>query len=251
MISRIMRTLIENPNAINLVGKANYNASIALGGDPVAYGQLAPNDPRVPSWGNNFSSGVSYYSQTGEVITYDYGHPATSVMQKILGGINWNPNLAPWENVWTSMKNTIQDNAVEGISPVYKVAQMGLNFLESNGGGYKSPDVMQSLTDMTGIGQISRITGLTPINGYGTFLFNSTGTVLPIRSGYKDQQDFNQKRDLAWMNYFGPGRMGVPSLYGDAAEQERVKYNNQVDSYSDPNNPDMLEKLWGWMSGQQ
>jgi hypothetical protein len=251
MLSRTIRTLVENPVAITAVAKTNYAVSGAMGGDPVAYGQTTPNDPELPSWANNFASGVSYRSESGDIITIDIGHPALSTLQKYLGGMSYNPALAPWENIVTSMKNTLQDNVVEGISPVYKVAQMGYEFIDSNGGGYQSPDVFQSLTDLTGLGQISRQTGMTLFNKYGVPFNNTTGTPFPLRSGYKSQAEFDIARQKAMINYWSPFRFNIPSMYGDSAEMERKKYNQKREGYADPNNANWDERLWGQMTGQQ
>ena len=251
MLSRTMRTVVEHPARITGVAKFNYNMSVAMGGDPVAFGQTTPNDPSLPSWANNFMSGISYKSSSGDIVTLDINHPALSTLQKYFGGMSYNPALAPWENIVTSMKNTLQDNVVEGISPAYKLGKMGLDFVASNGGGYQSPDFFQELTDMTGLGQISRMTGMTLVNGYGVPFYNAQNEPLPQRSGFKTQEEFDIARSKAMLNYFTPFRYNMPSQYASSAEQERLKANKQFAGYSDPNNPDMLEKLWGKISGQQ
>jgi hypothetical protein len=250
MLSRTMRAVMENPERIVLAAKANFAISGAMGGDPVALGDLTPNDPRLPSWARGQVAGPSWISSSGDVITTSVNNPYLDTLQKTFGGLSYNGSLPPWENALNSMRNTIRMNSTDQLSPFANVADTTLNWVEaqqSGQGAQFSPlDTFQFVQDMTGFAAVSRATGFTPINRYGIGPWNTYGTLMPPRNDIKDMRDFEVTTKKGQINFLTPLRFQVPSEYSAQAKREHTSYNNRLQKFADPTNPDKLDQFWGW-----
>lgn len=251
MLSKVMEALIERPQFVAMPAKANYAISGAMGGDPQSFGQPAPNDPRIPGWAAGQVTGPMYYNSAGEVVSFSLNAPGLDILQKYFGGIQANRNLSPGENLANSFKNVLQDDVTDQFSPTAATSFELLKAIDSTPGMYQGPDWPQFLTDMTGFGKISRMTGMTLANKYGVGPVNSTGTPMPIRSDMNTQQEMDYTRFKSFVNYITPLRFNFPSQYEKSAERERSAYNKKITKYQDTNNPDFWDQLWGRISGLQ
>lgn len=217
-LKKTIESVMEHPERFAIAPKLNFELSAAMGGDPQSVGHPAPNDPRLPSWAMQNISGPSFYTEGGDVINASINSMNLDILQKYFGGIQYDPRRSFWDNTFTNMQNSIQDNTFEQFAPPLKA---GLEMAQAGSIGQKM-DWGQWLTDQTGLGSVSRATGFTPVNDRGIGPFNSEGTVMPYRTGVSNEREWNLMQQKAILGLFTPFKPNMVSEYDQAAQRERT-----------------------------
>ena len=216
-IRKMSEAVIEHPGAFILPAKINYAASGAMGGEPQGIGNTMPNDPRIPSWGQQNFIGPHRYNQYGDVVTYSINAPGMDMMQKYFGSITYDSRFTPAQNFLENADTVLRKNTVDALTPIPNFIR---KWTEAQGDYTKEFDMAQTIQDLTGFGKLSRLTDTSILNNVGFF---------QPRTGVTDPQEVADMQEKALWNMFTPFRPNIPSDYATTAENERKDENKIID----------------------
>ena len=216
--NKIVEAIVENPMAFVLAPKINYAISGAMGGEPQSIGQTSPNDPRIADFYARQVLGPALYDEAGNVVGITINAPQLDIMQSLIGGIQYDTNLPVWQQVPGSTATFLRENVVGTLNPIMKgIGELTYGTEMRPYGAVPIEDVGEYITDLTGLGYISRGTGMAFINEQG-FLQPRTD---------RDDSRVSQieKQDRSNLNALTGLRFAEYNKYFETAERQRQERN--------------------------
>jgi hypothetical protein len=216
--NKIVEAIVENPMAFVLAPKINYAISGAMGGEPQSIGQTSPNDPRIADFYARQVLGPAWYDEAGNVVGITINAPQLDIMQSLIGGIQYDTNLPVWQQVPGSTATFLRENVVGTLNPIMKgIGELTYGTEMRPYGAVPIEDVGEYITDLTGLGYISRGTGMAFINEQG-FLQPRTD---------RDDSRISQieKQNRSNLNALTGLRFAEYNKYFETAERQRQERN--------------------------
>lgn len=213
-ISVVFRTMLENPALFTLAPKAIYEAS-SIGGEPESIGHPMPNDMRLPGFMAANTLGPHWINANGDVEGFTLNAPQLDIFNTVFGELYVDPTQNALDNVTRNLGTFYRENTIGQMSPLPKTViegWMGSKYTTS--GPQPIDDWGDYLTDMTGLGYISRIAGIGILNNQGLFA---------PRSDAKDPET----RARYGLNALTGLRFQDMSQYGDVAKRQRDERTNR------------------------
>jgi len=216
--NKIVESIVENPMAFVLAPKINYAISGAMGGDPQSIGQTSPNDPRIADFYARQVLGPAWYDEAGNVVGITINAPQLDIMQSLIGGIQYDTNLPVWQQVPGSTATFLRENVVGTLNPIMKgIGEVTYGTEMRPYGAVPIEDVGEYITDMTGLGYISRGTGMAFIN--------EQGFLQPRTDRDDDRVSQIEKQNRSNLNALTGLRFAEYNKYFETAERQRQERN--------------------------
>ena len=216
--NKIVEAIVENPMAFVLAPKINYAISGAMGGEPQSIGQTSPNDPRIADFYARQVLGPAWYDEAGNVVGITINAPQLDIMQSLIGGIQYDTNLPVWQQVPGSTETFLRENVIGTLNPIMKgMIEIPYGTEIRSYGPVPIEDRGEYITDLTGLGYISRGTGMAFINEQG-FLQPRTD---------RDDSRISQieKQNRSNLNALTGLRFAEYNKYFETAERQRQERN--------------------------
>lgn len=219
-MNKIIESITERPAALMVPIKMNYEAS-SIGGEPEGFGHPMPNDPNLPDFMARNIMGPHWYDENGNVQSISFSAPQLDLLQQFFGAIQFDPNQDVAQNLAKNAQVVLRGNTVNQMAPVPKLgieAMTGVSMIGDTArqivpeGADIIPEVTQHLIDQTGLGRISKITGMTPLGQ---------------RSDATDPTEQATRAEQLVKNTFTGLKFNDASKYSGIAEQQRQAYFKQ------------------------
>ena len=208
-ISVIFRTMFENPAHFTLPSKFIYEAS-TIGGEPESIGHPMPNLPTLSSWAAANNLGPHWINDDGKVYGFTLNAPQLDVLSSVLGSLYIDPAQDPMANFSQNANMLIRQNTMGQINPLAGTAAEYLfNAQYSDTGARTVTDWGDYLIDKTGLGYLSKATGIGLINNQG-FLAPRSNMPTPEEQGQAGINALTGLRFTEW------------AKWDDAAQRERT-----------------------------
>lgn len=167
-ISVILRTMLENPANFTIAPKFIYETSVALGGEPQSIGQPMPNDPRLAGFAAANGLGPHWIDEAGKVQGISINAPQLDIFNTLMGGLYYDPSQNITSNIWRNLGSIVRENTIGQATPAINIPiEILMQSRYSEGGPIPITDYGDYLLDKTGLGYISRATGVGLINNQG------------------------------------------------------------------------------------
>ena len=223
-LTMVLKSILERPGNLTIPAKLNYEASVALGGEPQSIGQPMPDDPNVPSFLAGNILGPHWYDEEGNLHSLSINAPQLDILQSFFGNMKFNPDQDLASNMRDNGFEFLRENTIGMASPILKAPAELLSGTQFRGSGLSQPidDAWDYTADQTGLGYISRITGRNLYNNDGWFGYRAD--VLDDKS--PEEQEFRQGTTVN--NWFTGLRYQEPSRYATSAENERKREDQRM-----------------------
>lgn len=223
-LTMVLKSILERPGMLTIPAKANYEASVALGGEPQSIGQPMPDDPNVPSFLAGNILGPHWYDEEGNLHSLSINAPQLDILQSFFGNMKFNPDQDLASNMRDNGFEFLRENTIGMASPILKAPAELLSGTQFRGSGLSQPidDAWDYTADQTGLGYISRVTGRNLYNNDGWFGYRAD--VLDDKS--PEDQEFRQGTTVN--NWFTGLRYQQPSRYATSAENERKREDQRM-----------------------
>lgn len=212
-LTKIFEAVAERPGAVIAPLKMNYEAS-TIGGEPEGFGHPMPNDPNLPDFAARNILGPHWYDAEGNVQSISFSAPQLDLIQQFFGALQYNPNMDLMANIGENAQMMYKENTIGMMAPVPKLAIESMTGVTMLGDQPRQIDNWpEHLVDQTGLGRVSKITGLNPLGGPRSDIESED------QQAERSQQLIkNMLTGLKWTNQ---------SKYYDVAEQQRQDYQQQ------------------------
>lgn len=219
-MNKIIESITERPAALMVPIKMNYEAS-SIGGEPQGFGHPMPNDPNLPDFMARNIMGPHWYDENGNVQSISFSAPQLDLLQQFFGAIQFDPNQDLAQNLAKNAQVVLRGNTVNQMAPIPKLGIESMTGVTMIGdtprqivpeGADIIPEVTQHLIDQTGLGRLSKITGVTPFGQ---------------RSDATDPNEQATRAEQLIKNTFTGLKFNDASKYSGIAEQQRQAYFKQ------------------------
>ena len=219
-MNKIIESITERPAALMVPIKMNYEAS-SIGGEPEGFGHPMPNDPNLPDFMARNIMGPHWYDENGNVQSISFSAPQLDLLQQFFGAIQFDPNQDLAQNLAKNAQVVLRGNTVNQMAPIPKLGIESMTGVTMIGdtprqivpeGADIIPEVTQHLIDQTGLGRLSKITGVTPFGQ---------------RSDATDPNEQATRAEQLIKNTFTGLKFNDASKYSGIAEQQRQAYFKQ------------------------
>ena len=212
-LTKIFEAVAERPGAVIAPLKMNYEAS-TIGGEPEGFGHPMPNDPNLPDFAARNILGPHWYDAEGNVQSISFSAPQLDLIQQFFGALQYNPNMDLMANIDENTQMMYSENTIGMMAPVPKLfIEKMYNATMLGDQARPIENWPEHLVDQTGLGRLSKITGLNPLGGPRSDIESED------QQAERSQQLIkNMLTGLKWTNQ---------SKYYDVAEQQRRDYQQQ------------------------
>ena len=218
--NKIVESIAENPQAFMFGPRINYAISGAMGGDPQSVGQPAPNDPRLPDFYARQVLGPAWYDDEGNVVGISINAPQLDIMQSLIGGIQYDTNLPLTQQLVPNAGRFLRENVIGTLNPIMKgMVEIPYGTEIRPYGPVPIEDVGEYITDLTGLGYISR--------GTGTAFINEQGFLQPRSDRDDTLLSQLEKQNRSNINALTGLRFAEYNKYFETAQRQREERQRQ------------------------
>jgi hypothetical protein len=218
--NKIVESIVENPQAFMFGPRVNYAISGAMGGEPQSVGQPAPNDPRIPDFYARQVLGPAWYDDEGNVVGITINAPQLDIMQSLIGGIQYDTNLPLTQQLVPNAGRFLRENVIGTLNPIMKgMIEIPYDTEIRPYGPVPIEDVGEYITDLTGLGYISR--------GTGTAFINEQGFLQPRTDRDDTLISQLEKQNRSNINALTGLRFAEYNKYFETAQRQRQERQQQ------------------------